>query len=1153
MSTIADHVSACLQEFNSLCSSPTIWENGIPDGDAQADISLLKLQNELSRFKVWSGNIGAHQKGRSSFDHRLRDASNIRDQVAELLEDLRESLRDAKDILTGQLTPWDQELSPAEFSDDDSDDEPLNVDVSGLSELSQIFAAIVEDINCLFRLSVSIHNPSPHDRFKKACLTDTSGYEPFDVQHVCNKLSKAPKPIAERLGKAISRRRQYFKYRELHHEKLASGLELDGKDQMQSTVASSLPKKLNVNEPISLKEDLDDASDTGRSQTSWATSAANPERRKIPALPAEAENGPFECPFCFVMVSVSSRNHWKKHVFSDLFPYICVELGCPAPDQDFQRRHQWAGHVKKYHWKTWTCKLGCNETFVSLQDMKHHLAQKHSETMKLTHLASLLTMCERPKSENEPADCPLCGERQSSFKQYQRHVGRHQEDLALFALPHLPGGLDEKNDELDSESQGQDEMESESRDELQKASSYVTHLSDGSGDEPTDVSERSIGRLPFIVMTGPSDGSGLTSIARRKNPPPEDFLSMECCEPGCNRWFVRLSDLIKHLKTHSRPWKCPVLTCKYHQYGLVTEDDRDRHYREKHSNPPEWYECAFKPCPYKSKREMNCKQHMEKVHGWTYVRSQKYDGKLPSISDPGMDMAIEYSRKPLDTESADESFEQGRGDPIITHRRIQMMAPIENKQSFDPANVDVLHLRHKESLYTFKFSRHDIRDGKLRVSNIRELAAGMTHVPESFRHLVELSCKDVKLLIDGTPIRNYGVSRGDTIKVEAPQFRNSNPFSGPAGDDTVLDNGRGTEENMEFEGKAERDERRAEFSSELRQRATVESFGYQKAPAGSNQLGELRDETDSERNGVRKRTKSGCLNNSMPFKLHCEGYSQVVSFGGSMDAIQGAPVPEIESDLDKMDTPYASGPIQPFIEADHKVVISSTPGVRCPTCALEGKEIWVLPGRCCGYCGTPCAEEDTLSLDVDDSSPKTNLHEDWPFFPIPGASDEELPNSTLEGLKKKQVSCPSFSVNGYCMDGAECPFIHDPAMISSSDPSRKPTATVESFKNPGLTMNSNELKVWKALCALENELEVGWIPMCNNAIISDDGSAQKGEGRLRLIDGIYSDVIKKLRRIEQLSRPDIMAKRRQIEAMVDDLLKRVGVVSMTGTDSYQII
>ncbi|ROW10111.1 hypothetical protein VMCG_01817 [Cytospora schulzeri] len=30
------------------------------------------------------------------------------------------------------------------------------------------------------------------------------------------------------------------------------------------------------------------------------------------------------------------------------------------------------------------------------------------------------------------------------------------------------------------------------------------------------------------------------------------------------------------------------------------------------------------------------------------------------------------------------------------------------------------------------------------------------------------------------------------------------------------------------------------------------------------------------------------------------------------------------------------------------------PGVRCPTCAANGNEVWVIPGRACGNCGTPC-------------------------------------------------------------------------------------------------------------------------------------------------------------------------------------------------------
>jgi uncharacterized C2H2 Zn-finger protein len=45
------------------------------------------------------------------------------------------------------------------------------------------------------------------------------------------------------------------------------------------------------------------------------------------------------------------------------------------------------------------------------------------------------------------------------------------------------------------------------------------------------------------------------------------------------------------------------------------------------------FKCLYEPCPYKSKRESNCKQHMEKAHGWTYVRT-KTNGKKSS-SKPG--------------------------------------------------------------------------------------------------------------------------------------------------------------------------------------------------------------------------------------------------------------------------------------------------------------------------------------------------------------------------------------------------------------------------------------------------------------------------------------------------------------------------------------
>jgi hypothetical protein len=96
--------------------------------------------------------------------------------------------------------------------------------------------------------------------------------------------------------------------------------------------------------------------------------------------------------------------------------------------------------------------------------------------------------------------------------------------------------------------------------------------------------------------------------------------SMTCKEPGCGKQFRRPCDLTKHEKTHSRPWKCPIPTCKYNLLGWPTEKEMDRHIMDKHQEAPAMYECHFKPCTYHSKRESNCKQHMEKVHGWVYVR-----------------------------------------------------------------------------------------------------------------------------------------------------------------------------------------------------------------------------------------------------------------------------------------------------------------------------------------------------------------------------------------------------------------------------------------------------------------------------------------------------------------------------------------------------
>ncbi|KAL1986673.1 hypothetical protein VTN96DRAFT_5878 [Rasamsonia emersonii] len=145
--------------------------------------------------------------------------------------------------------------------------------------------------------------------------------------------------------------------------------------------------------------------------------------------------------------------------------------------------------------------------------------------------------------------------------------------------------------------------------------------------EPYD--EKAVPTMKRTLSNQSMDEGVARSMARRKkNAPPMD-INQKCRD--CDKVFKRPCDLTKHEKTHSRPWKCTEPSCKYFEIGWPTEKERDRHMNDRHSQSPALFKCKFAPCTYQSKRESNCKQHMEKAHGWVYIRS-KSNGKNKKAS-----------------------------------------------------------------------------------------------------------------------------------------------------------------------------------------------------------------------------------------------------------------------------------------------------------------------------------------------------------------------------------------------------------------------------------------------------------------------------------------------------------------------------------------
>jgi hypothetical protein len=91
LTPLFDESNGCCEGFGQLCQ---ILERGT--SPVQERLNLPTINDEFGRFRVWSGNIGALQKGAVSLDYRLSESSMVRGEVLKLLRDLKYSLDESE-------------------------------------------------------------------------------------------------------------------------------------------------------------------------------------------------------------------------------------------------------------------------------------------------------------------------------------------------------------------------------------------------------------------------------------------------------------------------------------------------------------------------------------------------------------------------------------------------------------------------------------------------------------------------------------------------------------------------------------------------------------------------------------------------------------------------------------------------------------------------------------------------------------------------------------------------------------------------------------------------------------------------------------------------------------------------------------------------
>ncbi|KAF3003201.1 hypothetical protein E8E13_009626 [Curvularia kusanoi] len=332
---IAQHVDSCLYAFHAAIKS-------LREADflIQKKIAPGALTDAMGRFQIWSANVGAQQNRRSSLDYRLREASHLRDRVIDLLRHQFTVVGEAIEIINGNAKPWeDMSDSDSGSNSDASTVGPEADSVYVSTELAQLVSNMDEINTCLMRMSMAIRTPASHDQFIQSRGITVSHLEPQDIQHVRSRFPEGPNYLLIRLGKAISRRRQFLQYREAHRQRSGFGMNpmqaVQLEDSMprstpasttaltqhgESTLASSV--SINIWTPGTLEIDERTHSGGFDLQLIRASGTSPFARIRPPTLPEGALQGQsFECALCKRSIVVRHTRAWHRHVYRDLMPY----------------------------------------------------------------------------------------------------------------------------------------------------------------------------------------------------------------------------------------------------------------------------------------------------------------------------------------------------------------------------------------------------------------------------------------------------------------------------------------------------------------------------------------------------------------------------------------------------------------------------------------------------------------------------------------------------------------------------------------------------------------------------------------------------------------------------------------------------------------
>lgn len=360
------------------------------------------------------------------------------------------------------------------------------------NEETELFQELNAYITRLFRVSYLIRQAAPADLFTKALSRDRYKFNnKFDIAHVREKYPKlATEELAwlrERLGRAITHRRQYLSYIQDHPKKLEGSLTQEEttkpvapKSQAPITQPPTLkrPPNSSANHPsiydaktsnltpdhstpqmLAVQDESDPENDSRPYTTISRTVDGDYDFSATAGIPKldDLQTGfseEVECPFCFRVKKFKHERVWQQHVFSDLRSYVCTFRDCDAPY--FSDINDWFHYEMQNHRVSYSCQLCQSKPYPLKEHYLAHVRERHPEVLQNSEEESVLHISRRPLAQIPAHDCPCCSDWIDRLKGraevasmpsnapdhitsnapavFKHHLASHLEQLALFAI-----------------------------------------------------------------------------------------------------------------------------------------------------------------------------------------------------------------------------------------------------------------------------------------------------------------------------------------------------------------------------------------------------------------------------------------------------------------------------------------------------------------------------------------------------------------------------------------------------------------------------------------------------------------------------------------------------------------------------------------------